>query len=288
MKLLFVHGIAQQAYSEAQLKAIWIDHLLDHGLDPGKLAAAEPEMAYYGDLLHQWSDGLRPAATAMGGAVADDELGFLAAALDELAEAEQLPNAEIEAAVTDIAVAEGAAAIEQSSWLGRRAVAIVNLLERKAPLSGRVFARVVRQAHVYLANPACRSEIDERVGSRLQGGDYVIVSHSLGTVVCFLLLREAAAQGRTIDVPLFVTLGSPLGIAEVQRWVKGDFAVPANVATWQNFYDKGDPVTLGRSLASSFSSTISDTVVNNSTPNAHSIAGYLDDRGLIDALDRVL
>ena len=103
-----------------------------------------------------------------------------------------------------------------------------------------------------------------------------------------MLLREAAAKGRALHVPLFATLGSPLGIAEVQRWVKGDFAIPAGVTTWRNFYDKGDPVTLGRSLASSFASGIADVVVDNKTTNAHSIAGYLDDRELIDTLNRAL
>lgn len=289
MRLLLVHGIAQQDYTEQQLLGIWTDHLLDHGLDPDLLRRARPEMAYYGDHLHALTQGGRKGAVAMGPETSGDDTAFVSAALDQIAAACGIDNAEVETAATEAAIAEGANAISQSTWAGRRAVAIVSLLERISPLRGRFAAKVVRQAYAYLADRHVRADINDVVRPRLEAEDQtVVVSHSLGTVVAFSILRELAARGTALHVPLFVTLGSPLAIGEVQRWLGGDFAIPANVMRWMNFYDKGDPVTLGRPLGGSFAKGIVDTVVENNTRNGHSIAGYLDDAALIDPLAAAL
>ncbi|KJS35247.1 MAG: hypothetical protein VR70_16240 [Rhodospirillaceae bacterium BRH_c57] len=287
-KLVLIHGIAQQDYTEEQLLGIWTDHLLDNGLDAEKLHSTSPQMAYYGDHLYKWAKGGPQGAVAMGPTVPDAEIDFLSKALDEIARANAFDEDEIETLASQAAIAEGAKAIGQSSWVGRRAVAIVSLLERISPLRGRMAAKVIRQAYVYLANKNARADIANLVRPRLGTGNTVIIAHSLGTVVAFNLLRDLAAKGADIQVPLFVTVGSPLAITEVQRWVGGTFAVPSNVKTWMNFYDKGDPVTLGRPLGSNFANGIVDTIVNNNTSNSHSIGGYLDDKALIDSLNVVL
>lgn len=288
MRILFIHGIAQQNYSEAQLLGIWTDHLLDHGIDPDKLHGAKPEMAFYGDRIYQWAKGGPDSHITMGPPMQGPEFSFLSKALDEIARANALDEDEIESVASQAAIEEGARAVGQSTWLGQRAVAIVSLLERASPLRGRIAAKVVRQAYVYLANKEARKDIDDIVRRRFGTGEVVVVSHSLGTVVAFNLLRELSNNGADIKVPLFVTLGSPLAIKEVQRWVGGEFSVPKMVTTWMNFYDKGDPVTLGRGLGTGFTAGIVDTVVDNNTNNAHSIAGYLDDSTLINPLNLAL
>ena len=48
---------------------------------------------------------------------------------------------------------------------------------------------------------------------RAERGEVVLVAHSLGTVVAYDVLHELGAAAR---VRRFVTLGSPLGIEEVQ------------------------------------------------------------------------
>lgn len=288
VRLLFIHGIAQEHYTEAQLLGIWTSHLLAHGLDPDKLQAARPELAYYGDRLYQWTNHAPNGAISMGPAMAAPELAFFSKVLDEIAQANALDEDDIESFATQAAIEAGAQAIGQSTWIGRRAVAIISLLERISPLRGRLAAQLVRQAYVYLANKSARKEIDDLVRPRFGAGEVIVVSHSLGTVVAFNLLRELSASGRDIKVPLFVTLGSPLAITEVQRRIGGSFAVPDVVTTWMNFYDKGDLVTLGRALSTGFSPGIVDAIVENDTPNSHSIAGYLDDNAVIEPLSRAL
>lgn len=283
MRLLFVHGIAQQDYDENELLDIWIGHLRDHGVDPAKLAAASPEMAYYGKELYAWTSGNADGAIAMGPVGGSDEAAFFAKAMNEIAAAEGIDEDGIETEMS----ADGQAT-PQSTWLGRRAVAIVSMMERISPLRGSIAAKVVRQAYTYLANDNAREAIDGLVRPRFGSGELVVVSHSLGTVVSFMLLRELAAKGHDLNVPLFVTLGSPLALKEVQKRVSGNFAVPPNVGQWLNFYDKGDPVTLGRALETGFAAGIRDHVVNNNSANAHSIAGYLDDPELVKPLNAAL
>jgi pimeloyl-ACP methyl ester carboxylesterase len=57
--------------------------------------------------------------------------------------------------------------------------------------------------------------VDAKVRPALEAGPCIVVAHSLGTVVAFKLLRA-----HTQDVPLFVTLGSPLGLTSVQSALK--------------------------------------------------------------------
>jgi hypothetical protein len=283
MKLIFIHGIAQQDYGEHELLGIWTDHLLDHGIDAAQLKAAEPEMAYYGKELYRWTQGDATGPVAMGPVGDAIEADFFNKAMNEIAAARGISETEIE---TEIG--KDGTVTAQSTWLGRRAVAILSILEQISPLRGSIAAKVVRQANTYLANKNARKAVDNLVRPRLECDQAVVVSHSLGTIVAFTLLRELAEHGHELKVPLFITIGSPLAIKEVQKRVGGDFAIPGNIAKWMNFYDKGDPVTLGRALNNAFADGIVDTVVNNNTLNGHSIAGYLDDHQLVDALNAVL
>jgi subtilisin family serine protease len=131
-------------------------------------------------------------------------------------------------------------------------------------------------------------DLRERIQDRLRavlvpnGGPYVIVSHSLGTVIAYDILREAEATGSALDIPLWVTLGSPLGIEEVQDNLAKPLRVPGNVRRWRNFSDRLDPVAFDATLQDDFSGgDLEDLlVVNLDTPrltgfNPHSALGYL-------------
>ena len=115
-----------------------------------------------------------------------------------------------------------------------------------------------------------------------------IVAHSLGTIVAYTALRDFQLDRPGVKVPLLITVGSPLGAHQVKARIGPPWAVPGNVADWSNYYDKGDPVTLGRALARDFAVGISDHVVNNQTTNGHSIEGYLDEAQIVAKLAAVL
>ncbi|HJU06596.1 MAG TPA: S8 family peptidase [Nitrospiraceae bacterium] len=109
---------------------------------------------------------------------------------------------------------------------------------------------------------------------------YVIVAHSQGSIIAYDVLRELADP---LHIPLLVTIGSPLGIDEVQDHLEKPLRVPASVDSWKNFADLLDPVATDKTLSDEFTprGTIGDeTVINRDTIsltnfNPHSGTGYL-------------
>ena len=61
-----------------------------------------------------------------------------------------------------------------------------------------------------------RESLRERL--RAGGGPFIVISHSQGTMIAYTVLMEN--EFAKLDIPLFVTLGSPLGIDEVQDFIR--------------------------------------------------------------------
>ena len=109
----------------------------------------------------------------------------------------------------------------------------------------------------------------------------VVVSHSLGTVVAYNLLKGNGAN-MSWNVPLFVTLGSPLGVTAI-RTKLSPVEHPSCVGHWHNAADKRDVVALYPLDRKHFD--IDPEIENrrnlrNRTSNRHGISGYLDDKGV--------
>jgi subtilisin family serine protease len=127
---------------------------------------------------------------------------------------------------------------------------------------------------------AMRNSVLERL--TVGGGPFVIIGHSQGSMIAYDVLVDLASK--EANVPLFLTMGSPLGLKEVQdqfrrfRKVKG-LKVPSCVGQWVNVADPLDPVSLDKTLRTEFipKKSISDeTVWNNDSPrDPHSATGYL-------------
>ena len=108
----------------------------------------------------------------------------------------------------------------------------------------------------------------------------VIVAHSLGSVITYDVLSEPALAG--LQVELLVTLGSPLGIGNVQSKLRDGAGrpnpVPTQLAAWDNFADRFDPVALDATLHDEFrppKDFAHDEAVNNQARNNHDMPGYL-------------
>lgn len=120
-------------------------------------------------------------------------------------------------------------------------------------------------------------------------GEVVVVTHSLGTVVAYHLLCEFAKSGHELHVPLLITMGSPLGVEAVKRYIDLPHRIPANIARWENYFDRGDPVSLGKALSSQLATGIvDDGSINNQTTNAHSDEGYLGQQAVRASLEATL
>lgn len=88
--------------------------------------------------------------------------------------------------------------------------------------------------------------LDELAKARAEGEKLVIVSHSMGTMIAYDVVRNCP-ECPPIDT--LITLGSPLGIREVEDELvaidaaSGDVDFPAaKVNRWINVYDPLDPV----------------------------------------------
>ena len=108
----------------------------------------------------------------------------------------------------------------------------------------------------------------------------VIVAHSLGTVILYDVLSEPVFAG--VNVDLLVTVGSPLGIGNVQQRLRDGAGrpnpVPKPLRAWSNFADRFDPVALEATLRDEFDPPKDfavDESVNNAARNNHDLPGYL-------------
>ncbi|MEL7319829.1 MAG: hypothetical protein AAFN04_14445 [Pseudomonadota bacterium] len=283
MDLVFVHGINQQGKSSASLKTEWSGHLRA-GLDAQGIGTAiDPIVPFYGDLLFKRTNGVSSARVTPQGAGQSDsidtaEAQFLAEALEELAQTTtSYDEATIDAYMNEMAEGE----VEAQGWLPmhRRINAIVRFLEGVSPWHGDIAVKVLKQAHTYLRSPGVDDQVEAIVAPALKGGPRVVVAHSLGTIVCFRILRRLALEGNPAPVPLFVTLGSPLSLRTVRKTLGPKYLVPAGVDQWINAYDPDDFVSLGQGLtASTFAPGITNIGnVVNIPGDAHAIDGYLRD-----------
>ncbi|MEU6556496.1 alpha/beta hydrolase [Streptomyces sp. NPDC046915] len=285
--LVFVHGIGGARDPRAECAA-WLAALAvgarkaDHSGEaapPSLDRLAEPAFAYYGDLLA----ARRPQGVAGTDPADAEELRNL---LDELIEVRlELGPDPRERRILEHARAElrPPGRTQSPGELLRRIVNVCTTLLALPGLrragqwaGGRLMAGHLAQLTRYLARaehdaagiPLDR-RIRERVLDRLDATrPAVVVAHSLGSVVAM-----EALQHHRGPVPLFVTLGSPIGMRAVvrPRLLPQPPAVPGCVERWLNFWD-GDDIVVPRPR-------LEDDVL----PNAHGclpVTDRIDSDGL--------
>jgi hypothetical protein len=282
MRLVFVHGMRQEGRPAANLLNAWRESL-NGTWDRLDLARpdVEPEMPYYGDVLDQLTREIH----AGGGVVGRGAPGTALSATEEgmireFADAYEVGDTEIRAELGSEVVARGPANWEWVQAIGR-------VLERRIPLFRTIGVSLVIQVDGYLNRPHIAQAVDDIVSPFFKPGPMVIVSHSLGTIVSYRLLR----QENFGEVPLLVTLGSPLGINAVKDCIRPPkLARPTQVGHWLNGVDNRDFVALYASLdADTFCADIENiTDIHNRQEDAHSIIDYLADARVARAIHGAL
>lgn len=279
MRMILVHGISQEGKSEDKILEEWMEALrpqFDNATPNPLERLTRIQAAFYGDTLHELSQGrVKDEYVTMGTEETDPEFEqSMVKALKALARRAKVTDQQIDDEVDAIAVAQAAG--PHKEWLKTLARAI----ERFSPLKGTLALRVLGQAHAYIRNQNVHDEINEKVRPLFEADESaIVISHSLGTVVTYKLLREFAAAHRPRKVPLFLTLGSPLGIDTVRRSFTLPRTRPANVARWVNCADPEDFVALHSELTEeTFAAGIENLPdFENGDENAHGIRGYLSD-----------
>jgi subtilisin family serine protease len=136
----------------------------------------------------------------------------------------------------------------------------------------------------FLFNKDKRNRMVKTVKDRAAtgGGPFVVIGHSQGTMVTYQALMEL---GKSIEVDLFITLGSPLGLpqvtGELQKWHGKKLPIPPCVKHWINVARDGDIVCSDQSLSDEYSATgkklVDIRITNGAFPptKAHNVSYYL-------------
>lgn len=297
-QLVFVHGRAQEHKDAVALKGEWLE-ALGEGLAKSGLtlpiAEADVRFPFYGTTLYDLTKGRSAAEAAeivVRGTETDaDEARFLRAVVEEVRK---------RAGITEAQLAEiaGQDVVERGPGQWEWVQAILRAVDRHVPHgSGGGIALATRDVYQYLKNAAIRQHIDDGVSQALAAGrETVVVAHSLGTVVAYNMLTELGTA-RGWNVPLFITLGSPLAVTEIRKTMRGlggPLRCPPCAGAWFNAMDERDIVALYPLTTTHFPidpavpAIENKTDVRNRTENRHGIAGYLDDaevaRRIHDAL----
>lgn len=283
MKVICVHGIAQETKSSAQLKAEW-DAELVKGLQRAELTwpeGMETVYPYYGRMLADKTadidHGEAVGLIRRGGPPADEprKYEFYEELLGQMAAARAVPTQDLVGEDCQ-PVARGVLNWPWVQALARR----LNQVSAIADLSIDTFTRDV---WVYLNYRQVNVPVDEIVARAMPRAEpCIVVAHSLGTVVTYNVLASLA---RRDHVRAWITLGSPLGIEAIQRRLpnvlpKAPRRAPAGVGSWYNARDPQDFVALhpiGTGAFPGLPAVEGSNHVVNATSNQHGIAGYLGD-----------
>ena len=287
-QLVLVHGRSQHGKDARALKAEWLD-ALEEGLAKSglKLPIEESDVRFpfFGQTIYDLVGGAPPDVAARVVVRGDDDPGgdeqrFLREVVEEIRR---------EQGITDDQLAEigGQEVIDKGPLNWEWLQTIMTAIDRHVPFgSGTAIALSTNDVHHYLTNTVIRETIEEGVRAALSPGrSTVVVGHSLGSVVAYRMLR-GEGRLRGWDVPLLVTVGSPLGVTAIRKALSREatLRVPECVGRWHNAMDERDVVSLYPLTPAHFPISPAHpaidnrTDVRNRTTNRHGIAGYLDDQ----------
>lgn len=264
-----VHGIAQQFEGEETMG--WLPALRGGlrraGWEKQDLPGDDDlEVGFWGDLFRQ------PGSKSLGGApLTASDVG------PDGVDGQLLKEWWLAAAEVDDAVAGPDAGTKAGTpHFVQRALNQLSGSKTFAGVAERAFVGALRQVVTYFRDADRRLEIVERVASTVDDDTRVVVGHSLGSVVAY----EALCAHPEWSVRQFVTVGSPLGIANVvfdrlnPAPTDGVGVWPGAVAGWTNIAEPGDVVALVKELSPLFGGEVVDELVDNGK-RVHAITPYL-------------
>jgi hypothetical protein len=276
--VVYVHGVGRHAPPD-ELKLEWDLALFGRDLGP------RSRMAYWADLVH-------PPEAAPRKKAADRRTLTLDDVLDDAG----VP-ARRQAPARDFAlnVLDELGLQEQVSEQGPRKKVLPLPAWMRKPMSRAFLEAFIGDTAAYFFNEGLRRRIRDRLLEQLKvpaDQPVTIVAHSQGSVIAYEVLWTLK-RGQ-VDLDALVTLGSPLGIRELQDFLDPPPKVPPAVRRWHNFADPLDPVAADKALSSDFRSddmTVQDELVMNSQSrrfwgfNPHSAVGYLAHPGVRRAVN---
>lgn len=284
MKVIFVHGRDQQEQSPRQLRANWLT-AWEKGLAKSNLilpAEKEILVPYYAKTLYEMSEEVElpkksgeVQRSGTDGINEAEQLEFYRNYLKETA----LASATSRAEKMDI---EAMSEIERGFLNWEVVQKLLGYLDKKNILGDYPIKKGTKDVFMYLTQRPIKEAVNNIVEAVLDKEPCVVVGHSLGSIVAYLVLKN----NPQLNVKKFITIGSPLGINALAKHLEPPFVMPDCIKgnapdRWYNAYDERDYVALKPLDRENFNNgfpIINSTHVDNHTANSHGIAGYLDDK----------
>jgi subtilisin family serine protease len=275
--VVYIHGIGRHLPKD-DLKLEWDLALFGRG------RGAATRMAYWSDLVH-------PPSSRTASAAADANLET-----DAILAAAGVPrrSAAARAYVEALRRRYGFEVVPGGRGLRAKVLPLPGFL--REPIARAFLKAFVADTAAYFFDDAKRRAIRRRLEDVLPAGPtpVTLVAHSQGSIVAL----EVLSRRRDLTLAKLVTIGSPLGLQEVQDQLAvppghKPFEVPPCVGQWDNFADPLDPVALDKRLAEEFVLSplshdaprlqvpiVDRLIVNTNTTrfrgfNPHSAVGYL-------------
>jgi hypothetical protein len=273
--LVLIHGRDQQGKQPDALKAAWMGALTSGAQRAGKKLPMpiKVEFPYYGDKLDEFARAydipLSSEAQSRGTPTDDEFQAFQYEFAEDIRQRSGITDNQIQAEY-------GAGPQERGPLNWKWIQAVLRSIDKHGGgMNQKTLEIFTRDVFLYTTRAGVRDEIDRIVASKLTERPTVIVAHSLGTIVTYSVLTR---DQRKLQVPLLVTVGSPLGVRAVRDQFR-PLRSPEPVQAWYNAFDKRDVVALYPLDAANFPIRLSienNSAVNNFTANRHGIEGYLN------------
>jgi len=278
-RLLLVHGRAQEGKDPATLQREWVAALNRGAAKFGSALAPSVEVAFpfYGDMLDSYAREMDIPLTSevqTRGEKSDEFLRFQYEVAESIRQAAGIPEEKVNA--------EFDGPVQERGPLNWKWVqAVLRAIDKNGgAMNQSTLELFTRDVFLYVTRAGVRDAIDRIVAAKLTEEPTVVVGHSLGSVVAYSVLVN---DRRALKVPLYVTVGSPLGVRAIRdRFRPIRYPQPA-VASWYNAFDPRDVVALYPLDTTNFpvEPRIENKFdVDNYTDNRHGISAYLDDRAV--------
>lgn len=274
-RLLLVHGRGQEGQNPTALKSLWVEALKKGATAAGLSIPADVQISlpFYGDTLDRFTREsnipLTSDVTARGGALEDEFLVFQAAVAEAVRQRAGVTEDDVDREYGENRRPRGPLNWE---WVQATLRAVD---KHGGGMGARAIELLTRDVFLYSTRAGVRDEIDSLVSRELTVDPTVVVGHSLGTLVTYsVMVRDT----RRLQIPLLITVGSPLGIRAVRDQFRPLRYPP--VDAWYNAFDPRDVVALYPLDGENFPvqpAIENNGTVRNHTDNRHGIVGYLDD-----------
>ncbi len=278
-RLLLVHGRAQEGKDPVKLQQEWVAALNRGAAKFGSALAPRVEVAFpfYGDLLDAYAREMDIPLTSQvqaRGEQNDEFLKFQYEVADSVRQAAGIPEEKVNA--------EFDGPVQERGPLNWKWVqAVLRAIDKNARGMNQASLELfTRDVFLYVTRAGVRDSIDRLVAAKLTEEPTVVVGHSLGSVVTYSVLVN---DRRALQVPLYVTVGSPLGVRAIRDRLRPIRYPQPAVSSWYNAFDPRDVVALYPLDSANFPVTPAienKNDVDNYTDNRHGIVAYLDDRAV--------